>query len=164
MTARFSSALGALAHPFGHHATDSRRAPLRVLVVDDEEPVRRFVERVLTQAGCMVTTAADGDDAIAGAATRDAIDLLVTDLMMPHMNGDELARRLRGQTPDLAVLYLTGFSDRLFAGRLPLWEREAFLDKPCSIRALLEAVSLLVYGRTDGLQRTDAPEAASEVA
>jgi two-component system, cell cycle sensor histidine kinase and response regulator CckA len=123
--------------------------PLRVLVVDDEEAIRAFVTRVLEQAGCTVVTAADGVQALATASTAKDIDLLLTDLMMPNMNGDELARRLRASEPDLPVLYLTGFSDRLFAERMTLWENEAFLEKPCSIQALTEAVSLLTSGHID---------------
>ncbi|HZR23924.1 MAG TPA: response regulator [Vicinamibacterales bacterium] len=164
MTVRFSSVLNALAPLVGARARVATHPALRVLVVDDEEPVRRFVGRVLAEAGCTVTTAADGDEAVAIGGTGAAIDVLVTDLMMPHMNGDEVARRLRRQSPDIAVLYLTAFSDRLFAERMTLWEREAFLDKPGSIRAVLEAVSLLAYGRLDGMQRNpglDVPAAQS---
>jgi two-component system cell cycle sensor histidine kinase/response regulator CckA len=66
--------------------------------------------------------------------------------MMPEMTGDELARQLRQAEPKLKVLYLTGFSDHLFKEKVTLWEDEAFLDKPCSIQGLLEAVSLLARG------------------
>jgi CheY-like chemotaxis protein len=114
-----------------------------VLVVDDEEAILKFVERVLREAGCRTAIAHDGVDAVSVAATLDRVDLLVTDLMMPNMNGDELARRLRVTEPDLPVLYLTGFSDRLFADRMQLWKNEAFLDKPCTVKGLLEAVSLV---------------------
>ena len=60
--------------------------------------------------------------------------------MMPQMTGDELARRLRQQEPSLKVLYLTGFSDRLFKEKVTLWQDEAFLDKPCSVQGCIEAV------------------------
>jgi two-component system cell cycle sensor histidine kinase/response regulator CckA len=70
--------------------------------------------------------------------------------MMPEMTGDELARRLRQAEPKLKVLYLTGYSDQLFKEKVTLWEDEAYLDKPCSIQGLLQAVSLLAYGRVDG--------------
>jgi FixJ family two-component response regulator len=66
------------------------------------------------------------------------------------MSGDELVRRLRGSEPNLKVLYLTGFSDHLFKEKVTLWADEAFLDKPCSPKGLLEAVSLLVSGRIPG--------------
>jgi two-component system, cell cycle sensor histidine kinase and response regulator CckA len=63
------------------------------------------------------------------------------------MSGDELARRMRQTDPGLKILYLTGFSDRLFKEKVTLWEDEAFLDKPCSVAGLIEAVSLLLFGR-----------------
>src|ERR1700741_5025445 len=90
------------------------KRPTRVLVVDDEEPVRRFVERVLSEAGYVTTVANDGTDAVFLAGNGAPFDILVTDLVMPEMSGDELARRLRQNDPSLKVLYLTGFSDRLF--------------------------------------------------
>lgn len=120
-----------------------------VLVVDDEELVRRFVERALRQANYEVSVAVDGAEAIRIAAEQGPFDLLLTDLMMPRLAGDELARRLRKEDPDLKVLYLTGFSDNLFTERVILWEDEAFLDKPCSVRTLLQAVSLLLLGRIE---------------
>ena len=72
--------------------------PLRVLVVDDEPTVTRFVVRVLTGAGITTWSAAGGGEALRMVPTLGKLDLLLTDLMMPSMNGDELARRLRGQT------------------------------------------------------------------
>ena len=134
------------------YAARLRQTPTRalnVLIVDDEEPVRKFVDRVLRDAGYATTLAADGPEAIAVAAKIDALDVLVTDVMMPQMLGDELARRLRQSEPGLKVLYLTGYSDRLFKEKVTLWEGEAFLDKPCSVKGLLEAVSLLLYGRLE---------------
>ena len=133
------------------YAAGIRRAPsprnISVLVVDDEDPVRRFVERVLREAGYTTAVAADGAEAIQIAATLDPFDLVVTDVMMPRMSGDELSRRLRASRPSLKVLYLTGFSDRLFKDKVTLWEDEAFLDKPCTVNGLLQAVSLLTVGR-----------------
>jgi len=120
---------------------------LRVLVVDDEEPIRKFVQRVLTEAGHQPVLAVDGPDALAIATAQGPFELLLTDVNMPNLMGDELARRLRQDDPALKVLYLTGFSDLLFKEKLTLWEDEAYLDKPCSVRGLLEAISLLAFGR-----------------
>jgi CheY-like chemotaxis protein len=122
---------------------------LRVLVVDDEEPVRKFVERVLREAGYETAVAGDGTEAIEVVKGQKSFDVLVTDLMMPQMTGDELARRLRQDEPSLKVLYLTGFSDRLFKEKSILWEDEAFLEKPCSVKGLLQAVALLSSGRLE---------------
>jgi CheY-like chemotaxis protein len=120
--------------------------PLRVLIVDDEEGVRAFVSRVVSGAGFEVEIASDAAEALAIASTK-SFDLLLTDLMMPRMYGDELARRLRLQSPGLRVLYLTGNSDLLFAKQMILLDGEAFLDKPCTKTALLEAVSLAATDR-----------------
>jgi CheY-like chemotaxis protein len=122
------------------------RHPLRVLVVDDEESVRKFVGRVLQEAGHQPLLAEDGASAVAMGEKEGNFDILITDLMMPNMSGDELARRMRQGQPGLKVLYLTGYSDALFKEKVTLWQDEAFLDKPCGVKGLLEAVSLLVAG------------------
>jgi len=118
-----------------------------VLIVDDEEPVRTFVQRVVAHGHYQTMVAADGPEALAVAAHHGPFDLLLTDLMMPGMSGDELAQHLRETDPSLKVLYLTGFSERLFKEQVTLKDGEAFLDKPCTVKALLQAVSLLLFGR-----------------
>jgi two-component system, cell cycle sensor histidine kinase and response regulator CckA len=121
---------------------------ITVLVVDDEESVCKFVDRVLRSAGYQTATASGGAEAI-DIALKIEPEILVTDVMMPKMTGDELARRLRQQQPSLKVLYLTGFADNLFKEKLTLWQDEAYLDKPCSIKSLLQAVSLLLFGQCE---------------
>jgi CheY-like chemotaxis protein len=127
--------------------TDRANRTFRALVVDDEDAVRGLVERILRQPGYETRVAGDGPAALKVAASEGPFDILVTDLAMPGMQGDELARRLRQSDPELKVLYLTGYSDRLFAERAVLWEDEAFLEKPVTVQGLLEAVSLLLVGR-----------------
>jgi len=122
---------------------------ISVLVVDDEEPVRKFVDRVMRDAGYSTVQASDGMEALEVASKMGPLDILVTDVMMPQMLGDELARRLRESEPDLKVLYLTGYSDRLFKERVTLWADEAYLEKPCSVKGLLQAVSLLLFGHLE---------------
>jgi two-component system cell cycle sensor histidine kinase/response regulator CckA len=134
------------------HAANMKRAASRpgtVLIVDDEPSVQKFVDRVLSEAGYATTVAGDGPEALEAASKMEEFDILVTDVMMPQMTGDELARRLRAQRPSLKVLYLTGFSDRLFKEKVTLWADEAFLEKPCSVKGLLEAVALLLFNRFD---------------
>jgi CheY-like chemotaxis protein len=135
--------------------------PSRVLIVDDEEPMRELLDRVLRTAGYDTLLACGGAEALAVAKAGEAFDLLLTDLMMPGMSGDELARELHRQRPFLKVLYLTGFSDRLFDLRPVLWSNEAFIDKPVTVTALREAVSQALFGHTRGLPSTD-PEPASD--
>ena len=127
-----------------------------VLVVDDEEAVLRFVDRVLRDAGYKTVIANNGPEALEVAKKVGPLGALVTDVMMPGMTGDELARMLRQTEPALKVLYLTGYSDRLFKEKTMLWADEAFLDKPCTVKGLREAVSLLMTGKFDAQEPSPA--------
>ena len=117
-----------------------------VLVVDDEESIRRVARRVLEGTGYHVTEASNGLDAIALLEGGAPLDLLITDFDMPELLGDELVTRIRATRPDLKVLYVTGQIDRLMDERRALGDGEAFLDTPLSAAGLLEAVSLLLHG------------------
>src|SRR5262244_3258002 len=131
---------------YARRLTKPAPPPGPVLIVDDEEPVLKFVERVMREAGYKTVTAKNGPEAIETAKRVGPLGVLVTDVMMPGMSGDELARVLRQTEPSLKVLYLTGYSDRLFKEKATLWADEAFLDKPCTIKGLCEAVSLILNG------------------
>ena len=137
-------------------------APLRVLIVDDERGVLAFAQRVLTEAGCEVVVASDGPEALRLVEERPRFDIFVVDVLMPGMHGDELARQLRQTDRDAKILYFTGYSDRLFAEHRVLGENEAFIDKPVTMNGLLEAVSLLLFGRLQGLHRTVRPDRERE--
>jgi two-component system, cell cycle sensor histidine kinase and response regulator CckA len=130
----------------------------RVLIVDDEEPILRFVDRVLRQAGYDTTLAPGAAEALELLASAPSFDLLLTDLMMPGMRGDELAQVLSQRMPEIKVLYLTGYADRLFAVRNMLWANEAFVEKPVTVAGLREAVSLLLFGHTRGLPDAREPD------
>jgi len=121
-----------------------------VLVVDDELPILAFAERALTQGGYRVQTATNGAQALRMLETGDGFDVFVIDVMMPEESGPELAEHIRRRDPGAKILYLTGFVDRLFEHRQRLWADEAFLEKPVTVNGLLEAVSLLLYGHTQG--------------
>ena len=122
----------------------------RVLVVDDEEPILQVVDRTLRDAGYQTALARNGRAALDVASVEPTFDLLLTDLMMPGMRGDDLARRLWVGHPDLKVLYLTGFPDSLFVGRPLLWDNEKLLEKPASPQELLKAVSVALFGNPLG--------------
>lgn len=91
------------------------------------------------------------------------IDLPVSDLMMPVMNGLELGRRPQHVTPDLPILYLTGYSDALFDERPILGANEAYVDKPISATGLYEAISMALHGRLGHLRRRDVVKPAALV-
>lgn len=132
-------------------AHDVPPAPPRIMVVDDEPSIRAFLTRALSMVECEVFVAVNGADAIQLFDRAAPIDLLLSDLMMPEMSGLELGRRLQQVSPDLKILYLTGYSDALFEGRPVLGTNEVYVDKPVSPAGLLQAVSMALYGRTGGL-------------
>jgi CheY-like chemotaxis protein len=82
----------------------------RVLVVDDEPFIRRLTARILTEAGYDVVTATDGQEAqtIAGDS-ESALDLVLTDIQMPNVDGLQLGRALAVLHPNLPVIYMSGF-------------------------------------------------------
>jgi CheY-like chemotaxis protein len=86
---------------------------LLVLVVDDVESVRRLIRRVLEHAGHRVLEASDGAGALACLAANPAVELVLTDLRMPNMDGWELATRLAGRSPRVPVLFMSGFDEHL---------------------------------------------------
>jgi len=131
----------------GRPSSHEARGPLKVLIADDEPAIREIVRRFLDPSRFTIVEAANGKDAIALVPDAQSLDLLITDEMMPEMQGHELSRRLRLQNPDLKVLYLTGHSDHLFNAKEQMWELEAYLEKPFTQKALTEAVALLLTGK-----------------
>lgn len=123
-----------------------------VLVVDDEAPLRQIERRILEQDGYHVLEATNGAEGIERLTEHAVVDLLIVDLHMPVLRGDEMVRRIHVDRPDVPVLYVTGQIDRLMDKR-PLDDREAFLEKPFTSAGLREAVSLLING-TIGNART----------
>ncbi|HXD73434.1 MAG TPA: response regulator [Vicinamibacterales bacterium] len=126
------------------------QAPPRVLVADDEEGIRLLMARALRSAGYEVVTTSDGEEALQIAEEQGPFDVFLLDVRMPEMTGDEVATELRRRDPDSKILYFTGFVDQLFTQKADLWEHEAFLEKPARPTALLEAVSLLLFGHIKG--------------
>jgi CheY-like chemotaxis protein len=122
-----------------------------VLLVEDEPLVGRLAERVLTQAGYTVVYAANGLEARELFGERKgAIDLLVTDVVMPRMGGPQLAGLLRAEQPGLRVLFLSGYNDgAVFSGKAE--SGTSFLGKPFSAEALSNEVRrMLDAGTEDG--------------
>jgi two-component system cell cycle sensor histidine kinase/response regulator CckA len=122
------------------------RAAPTVLVVDDDDAVRAVARRILESDEYAVIEAASGDEAMTRLSSGLDIDLLLTDLDMPGLPGEDLAREFRELRPDLKILYVSGVIDRLLDERPVLGDDEAFLDKPFSHEGLLEAVALLLFG------------------
>ena len=130
----------------GSELHESPSASRRVLIVEDDPWTREFIDRVLRDAGYATARMVDGQEGLEFAEQFGPFDLLLTDVVMPRMDGAELARRLRRFEPHLKVLYFTGYRDRLFQDRAELWDDEALLDKPASPTGILSAVSELLSG------------------
>jgi len=102
-----------------------------LMVVEDEGAVREFVRTALTRAGYRMLEASDGHEALARAAEHDGdIDLLLTDVVMPGLNGRELARRFRAARPDARVLFMSGYAGDVVAAEGTLQGDADLLVKP----------------------------------
>src|SRR5205085_4640583 len=112
-------------------------APMSILVIDDDPDVRGFIVEALEEQGYNVREAADGQEGIA-EAERDTPDLIVLDFIMPGLSGADVARHLRGRTPGLPILFVSGYSEteavKSTAPDAPL------LAKPFRAEALHKAV------------------------
>lgn len=116
-----------------------------VLVVDDEAPMRALERRILEYGPYDVLEAPGAREAFAILKSGQHIDLLIADLDMPELSGEEMVMRIRAARPGQKVLYVSGNVDRLLDARKILGEGEAFVDKPFTAKALLEGVSLLLF-------------------
>ena len=121
----------------------ARPSTRRVLLVEDEDSLRRLVQLVLQQQGFEVLAAADGLEGLAlGLAYAATIELLVTDLDLPELDGRALALKLRETRSDLKILMISGnASPELKAA---LGEPSAFLAKPFTPAGLLEKIRALL--------------------
>ena len=111
-----------------------------VLVVEDEEGVRRVVERVLTAAGYGVLAASSGEEALSLLSGGSVPDLLLSDVIMPEMSGKVLVELIRAKQPHLPVVYMSGYTDDIVASRGIVNGAEGFLQKPFEADQLLESV------------------------
>ncbi|HEU4721504.1 MAG TPA: PAS domain S-box protein [Gemmatimonadaceae bacterium] len=134
-------------------ARRAARAPVRsisVLVVEDEDPLRRLVERILVREGYQVTVARHGADALhLAAAMEQPIELVITDLVMPEVGGREVAEALRARNPSLPVLFISGYDPDPVVLDASDQGNTAFLAKPFTGSALLAQVRQLAPLRGD---------------
>ena len=115
-----------------------------VLVVDDEAMVRDLLTEVLRLQGYNVLAVASAAEALRVAASTATIHLLITDLMMPEVDGLELTRRFRALHPNIPVLMVSGSLPLLHARSEPDLERFDFLAKPFQLNELLQKVRALL--------------------
>ncbi len=111
-----------------------------ILVAEDQEAVRLYIERVLSRAGYRVHAAPNAQEALGIAKTLAHVDLLFTDMVMPGMGGPELARLLTAIHPDVRTLYASGYSEEALAQDFGKEGRVPYLAKPFTTEAVLARV------------------------
>ncbi|PYT58899.1 MAG: hypothetical protein DMG35_16325 [Acidobacteria bacterium] len=125
--------------------SEAPRGTETILLTEDERDVREVAREFLESGGYTVIEARDGADALGLAEThRGAIDLLITDMVMPRMTGQELAARLKEKQPELRMLYMSGYSERAAAESMQHDPSVRLLAKPFSRSALLRVVHELL--------------------
>jgi PAS domain S-box-containing protein len=118
-----------------------------VLLVEDEQNVRELVGDYLRRAGYNVLEAEDGDHAMKVAAThRDTIHILVTDVVMPHMSGSELASKLAALRPAMKVLFISGYTDDTVFRHGVLEGGVAYLQKPFNLNSVAQKIREVLSG------------------
>jgi PAS domain S-box-containing protein len=112
-----------------------------VLLVEDEETVRKFVHRTLSTRGYSLVEAKDGAAALSLGEKLPRIDLLLTDVVMPNLNGVALAERLKRTHPDMRVIFMSGYPDNELAPQGFDARSMMFIQKPFGPGALLQALT-----------------------
>jgi CheY-like chemotaxis protein len=126
-----------------------------VILVEDEDAVRRFGHAVLSQRGYTVNGFADPDSALEFArATSEPVDLIVTDIVLPGMNGRVMAARLRERHPESQVLYMSGYADEAIVRHGVLEPGTHFLQKPFNGDDLARAVRDTLTTRRETVTRS----------
>ncbi|MEX1256782.1 MAG: response regulator [Gemmatimonadota bacterium] len=111
--------------------SDSPESSGTVLIVEDDDAVRAVIRRALTRFGYTILAASGGEEALRIASEHAGkIDLLLTDVMMPGMNGVDVAARVSELSPGIRVFYMSGYADRELMGKGLLDADTHFLQKP----------------------------------
>jgi len=112
-----------------------------ILLVEDEEGLRSLNARGLRSRGYSVIEASNGVEALEALEEKDgAVDLVVSDVVMPEMDGPTLLREMRKRNPNLKIIFVSGYAEEAFDKSLPENEQFAFLPKPFALSALVEKV------------------------
>jgi two-component system cell cycle sensor histidine kinase/response regulator CckA len=116
-----------------------------ILLVEDEPMVRTVAERALTRHGYKVLTANNGEEALEIVDRGDEIALLISDVVMPLMDGPTMVREARKTRPELPILFMSGYAEEQLRKSIDI-DNVAFLPKPFSVQELAEAVRKVLSG------------------
>ena len=117
----------------------------RVLLVEDEDMVRAVAVRALERAGFTVTARPDGEDGLAEIANGGEFDLIVSDVVMPGMDGPAMARAIRKLRPGLPILFMSGYAEETLRSEIDI-ENMHFIAKPFSVEQISQKVGSVMQG------------------
>jgi CheY-like chemotaxis protein len=115
--------------------------PIKILVVDNEEDQRKLMSRILTQFGYAVTAVPSAEAALKGIASEN-YQLIITDLIMPEMDGTELCERIKRIRPDTKVYAISGHVELYDDNKLAQFGFDGIIRKPISMNSLKETLEL----------------------
>ncbi|MFZ0845687.1 MAG: response regulator [Pseudolabrys sp.] len=118
-----------------------------ILLVEDEEGLRALNARGLTSRGYTVLEASNGVEAIEVLEKQGSVDLVVSDVVMPEMDGPTLLKELRRRDPAVKIIFVSGYAEEAFSKNLPSNEQYAFLAKPFTLKLLVEVVKKTLADR-----------------
>ena len=118
-----------------------------ILLVEDEDAVRTFAARALSTRGYDVLEAESGEAALALVAAHEGhIDLVVSDVVMPNMDGPTMVKKLKEMRPETKIIFVSGYAEDAFAKSLDKDQEFRFLPKPFSLKQLAAAVKEAMSG------------------
>ena len=125
---------------------NTKRAQTRILVVDDEDHIRKILVRTLLAEGYDVSDASSGADAVA-KASETAFDILISDVRMPGMNGIEAVRSIKATKPDIIAVITSGVAEEEMAQAEAMAAgASAYFTKPYSLDELLVTLEEILFG------------------
>ena len=117
-----------------------------ILLVEDEDMVRAVAERSLTRQGYTVVTASDGDEGLELVEKGGTFDLVVSDVVMPAMDGPAMAREIRKIQPDLPILFMSGYAEAQLRDQIDIAAMH-FIPKPFSVQQIADKVAEVLAGK-----------------
>jgi len=115
----------------------------RVLLVEDEDMVRAVAERALVRAGYQITACSDGEDGLEAFEADSDFDIVVSDVVMPGMDGPAMVRGIRKLNPEIPVLFMSGYAEEALRKDIDVPHMH-FLPKPFSVAAITDKVAMVM--------------------
>jgi two-component system cell cycle response regulator CpdR len=118
----------------------------QILLAEDDDSMREFLAKALTRAGHEVRAVGDGLDALTTLA-EERVDILLADVVMPGLDGIELARRAAKEQPGIKVMFITGFAAVALKAREETSRGARVLSKPFHLRELVSQIDVMLSAR-----------------